>query len=304
MAEQLHADIVPLPEVGARAPLPPPRRDGMPILGWVLAAVLLAAAAGGWWFSQRESAPVPASPATPPAPVTQAGPAMPAGATAPAAATPVAPLPEPQLVAGPLDAAGVAPALQALVGKLDVNRLLIGDDFVQRFVVTVDNLGREHAPSRLWPVSPTAGRFQVLERDGQIVADPDNAARYTPLVLLAEQIDAHAATALYARMLPLMQPAYEALGYPGQRFHTRVMTVIDQLLATPEAPALIPLTLVEVKGEVPSERPWLRYEFADPALEAASAGQKILLRVGAVNERRLKTVLRAWRAELLRLAPR
>lgn len=103
-------------------------------------------------------------------------------------------------------------------------------------------------------------------------------------------------------MLPLLQAAYEELGYPGQRFHTRLMTVIDQLLAAPAAPELIALTLVEVKGEVPSERPWVRYEFADPALESASAGQKIMLRVGAVNQRRLKAQLHALRAELVRQA--
>ena len=180
--------------------------------------------------------------------------------------------------------------------------LLISDDFVRRFVVTVDNLGREHAAPRLWPVQPTPGRFQVIERDGRRYANPDNAARYTPLVLLAEQVDARAAVALYGRMLPLLQQAYEELGYPGQRFHTRLMTVIDQLLATPTAPELIALTLVEVKGEVPSERPWVRYEFADPTLESASAGQKIMLRVGAVNQRRLKAQLRALRAELVRQA--
>ena len=73
--------------------------------------------------------------------------------------------------------------------------------------------------------------------------------------------------------------------------------------ATPAAPGLIALTPVEVKDEVPSERPWVRYEFADPAFESASAGQKILLRVGAVNQRRLKAQLRALRAELVRQAP-
>ena len=203
---------------------------------------------------------------------------------------------------GPLDEAGVGAALAALVGPQAVRSLLISDDFVRRFVVTVDNLGREQAPSRLWPVQPTPGRFQVIERDGRSYANPDNAARYTPLVLLAEQVDPARCRGAVRPDAAAAAAAYEELGYPGQRFHTRLMTVIDQLLATPPAPELIALTLVEVKGEVPSERPWVRYEFADPAFESASAGQKIMLRVGAVNERRLKAQLRALRAELVRQA--
>ena len=40
------------------------------------------------------------------------------------------------------------------------------------------------------------------------------------------------------------------------------------------------------------------FEFADPELEALSAGQKILVRVGIDNERRLKAKLREIRAAL------
>lgn len=297
MAEHAQTPGDGAPEVGSRALLPPARRRSL--LGWVgLTLVVLALAAGGWWY-RSSSLPAPAPElqslpaAAPTAPV--------AAASAPAAAVPAAPMPEPKVAEAPLDEHGVAGALSALFGAEGM-KLLIGDDFVHRFVVTVDNLGREHAPPRLWPVPPTPGRFQVVERDGRLYAEPDNAARYTPLVLLAEQIDPKAAVALYGRMLPLLQPAYEELGYPGQRFHTRLVAVIDQLLAAPEAPELIPLTLVEVKGEVPSERPWLRYEFADPKFGAASAGQKIMLRVGAVNQRRLKAKLRALRAELVQQA--
>ena len=286
------------PEVGSRGLLPP-QRQRSPI-GWVmLALAIVALAAGGWWYQRNR---VPAA-----APEVQALPVPPqpepvAAASAPAAAASAAPLPEPKVAEGPLVEAGVGAALAALVGPQAARSLLITDDFVRRFVVTVDNLGREHAAPRLWPVQPTPGRFQVIERDGRSYANPDNAARYTPWVLLAEQVDPRAAVALYGRMLPLLQQAYDELGYPGQRFHTRLMTVIDQLLATPNAPEQIALTLVEVKGEVPSERPWVRYEFADPALQSASAGQKIMLRVGAVNQRRLKAQLRALRAELVRQA--
>jgi hypothetical protein len=49
--------------------------------------------------------------------------------------------------------------------------------------------------------------------------------------------------------------------------------------------------LTQVHGEVPSTRPWVRYEFADPKLEALSAGQKMLVRMGSDNARRLKAVL-------------
>ena len=299
MAEQPEVRVGDPADVGTRALIPPPGRPRVSAGGWVLSVLLLALAAG-WWWTQRES-PSPQSQAGT-APVAQPAPA-PSVAALPVPAEPAsaAPLPEPKVAEGPLDESGVAGALSALLGAPGA-KLLVTDDFVHRFVVTVDNLGREHAPPRLWPLQPTPGRFQVVERDGRLHADPDNAARYTPLVLLAEQIDPQAAVALYGRMLPLLQQAYEELGYPGQRFHTRLMAVIDQLLAAPEAPELIPVTLVEVKGEVPSERPWLRYEFTDPKLEAASAGQKIMLRVGAVNQRRLKVQLRALRAELVRQA--
>lgn len=297
MAEQTQSRIDGVPEVGSRAVLPPQPRQRLPLGRLALALAIIAVMAGNWWYERsRGPAPAPEEAQTlPPQPEPVAA------ASAPAAVASAAPLPEPKVAEGPLDAAGVAPALAALFGA-QAGKLLISDDFVRRFVVTVDNLGREQAPSRLWPMQPTPGRFQVIERDGRSYANPDNAARYTPLVLLAEQVDPAAAVALYGRMLPLLQQAYEDLGYPGQRFHTRLVAVIDQLLTTPPAPELIALTLVEVKGEVPSERPWVRYEYADPAFESASAGQKIMLRVGAVNQRRLMAQLRALRAELVRQA--
>jgi len=286
------------PEMGSRGLMPPPRRSPFGWVVLVLVLAIVALAAGGWWYQRsqvRAPAPEVQAPPVPPSP-------EPALAASPQAAATSVALPEPKVAASPLDEAGVGAALEALAGPQAVRSLLITDDFVRRFVVTIDNLGREQAPPRLWPVRPTSGRFQVIERDGRMYANPDNAARYTPWLLLTEQIDPGVAVSLYSRMLPLLQQAYEELGYPGQRFHTRLMTVIDELLATPSAPELIALTQVEVKGDVPSQRPWVRYEFADPALESASSGQKIMLRVGAVNQRRLKTQLRALRAELIRQA--
>lgn len=265
----------------------------------VRAALLLIlgiAIAGGvmWWFSQRAPAPAPAVSVAPP-------PTQPAASSAaPASAAIQHPLDEQP---GPLAAGEVEGALTELLGRKAVASFLQTSDFPRRFVATVDNLGRAQAPSAMWPVNPTGGRFTVQQLPDGPVIGADNAARYTPLVLLAESTDTKRAAQLYRRMYPLLQRAYEELGYPKRYFNDRLVEVIDTLLATPEVEYPVRLRLMEVKGPIASERPWVRYEYADPALESLTAGQKILVRAGPVNARRLKARLAEFRAQVARGTP-
>ena len=266
--------------------------EGAAMSSWVRTALLLilgVAVAGMviWWFSQAPGR-VPAVPvAEPPQP-----PASSAVVAPPAIEHP---LEEPS---GPLAAGEVDAALTELLGRKAVASFLQTSDFPRRFAATVDNLGRPHAPAALWPVNPTGGRFTVQELPDGPVIGADNAARYTPLVLLAEGTDTARVAQLYRRMYPLLQRAYEELGYPKRYFNDRLVEVIDTLLATPEVEYPVRLRLVEVKGPIPSERPWVRYEYADPALESLTAGQKILVRAGPVNARRLKAKLAEFRAQV------
>jgi hypothetical protein len=189
-------------------------------------------------------------------------------------------------------------ALAGLLGTKAAATFLQADDFPRRFAATVDSLAREHSPSRMWPVLPTPGRFLVEERAEGTVIAPENAARYTPLVLLAGTIDVPAAVRLYRRMYPLLQQAYRDLGFGERYLNDRVVEVIDVLLATPEAPESPRVQLLPIRGPVPSLQPWVRYQFEDPELEALGAGQKILVRIGPVNQRRLKSKLAELRKEL------
>jgi hypothetical protein len=53
--------------------------------------------------------------------------------------------------------------------------------------------------------------------------------------------------------------------------------------------------LPTIAGTEQPQRPWVLYEFDDPALQSLSAGQRILLRMGPVNERRVKARLAEFR---------
>ena len=269
------------------------------IAGIVAVTVVVAAAAAWWWAGRTPTRSVVAEPGVSQAP---AAPDSPAVASAPGSVE-IA-MPEPAVSESPLSGADIGPALGRLLGGEATQRWLQLDDFARRVVVTVDNLGREHAPSMWWPVVPTAGRFAVVEREGRTMIDPGNAARYEPFVRFVEGVDSAAAVGLYVRLLPLLQQAYEGLGYPGRRFHTRLLGVVDHLLAAPAAPDWIEVQLTQVRGPIASTRPWVRYEFADPALQSASAGHKLMVRVGAAHQRRLKAKLAELRAELLRRAER
>lgn len=267
----------------------------IPVVLWLAAALVVSVVALWLWSSTREGQP----PVLPPAaqaparevqpPVAQPEPAKAAGA----------PVQHPVATAEqPLDPQELPAALSGLLGNKAAASFLHSDRFALRFAATVDSLGREHSVARMWPVLPTPGRFVVEERAEGTVIAAENAARYTPLVLLAGTVDVAAAVRLYRRMYPLLQQAYRELGFGGRYLNDRVVEVIDILLATPEAPEAPRVELVPVKGPVPSLQPWVRYQFVDPELEALAAGQKILVRVGPVNQRRLKSKLAELRREL------
>jgi len=200
----------------------------------------------------------------------------------------------------PLDAsdASVEGAATDLLGGEVVLGLVNSGDYIRKIVTTVDNLARDRTSARLWPVQPTPGRFTVRQQGDRTYLSAENFQRYSPFVDMATSVDTDRLVALYVRYYPLFQQAYENLGYPGQYFNDRVIDVIDNLLATPDPGETVELVLPPQDPSVEVARPWVLYEYADPALRSMSAGQKILVRMGSENAGRVKAKLRELRKRL------
>ena len=183
----------------------------------------------------------------------------------------------------------VGDALARAFGRKSLPTIFYPGKMIRRFVATVDNLPRQHAPARMWPVRPVGGSFMVSGMDSGLVIDSDNSARYSPYIKVMQALDVVALVDLYVRFYPLFQQAYQELGYPKGYFNNRLIETLDNLLDAPEVSAPMGLTHSKVL-----------YEYADPTLETRSAGQKVMVRMGSSNSARAKTTLRAIRSEVLR----
>jgi len=249
---------------------------------WLLAGGLLAAAVGAGVYWTRDPAPAPT-----PVAVAEAPPPEPA---APQIRHPIiAPIVE----SDPLPAleesdASAFSALVGMDGAGGLAELLLAEHLIPRLVATIDALPRSKLPQRVLPMRPAKGPFLVLV-DGEVAElDARNAQRYEPYVRIVQAIDSRSLADWYVRHYPLFQQAYRELGYPQGYFNDRLFEVIDHLLVTPEVP--LPIELV---------KPDAWYEFADPALQARSAGQKSLIRMGPAHTAAVKDKLRELRAALL-----
>jgi Protein of unknown function (DUF3014) len=172
-------------------------------------------------------------------------------------------------------------------------RLLLTESIVRHIVATVDNLPRKTVAPRILPIQTVSGAFEVTKSTNATSIAAGNAKRYADHVKAAEAIDTARLVGFYVRLYPLFQQAYTELGYPNGYFNDRLIAVVDHLLAAPEP-----------KGVVLLHQPKVLYEYADPDLEERSAGQKIMMRVGADNELRLKAKLRDIRKALVADAPK
>ncbi|MDY0331431.1 MAG: DUF3014 domain-containing protein [Thiomonas sp.] len=273
---------------------PPPRR-----VGWLVAVSLIVALVvlgyanrtrlQQWAQAWRgQTAAVPAAASAPEK--ASSAPAAPASAPQPAASAASTPLQLPASTAS-LTAlhdsdALVLHELGTLLGKPGLD-WLVPKRLILHFVATVDNLTRQTVPLQVWPVHPVPGALRTTGQGSDLAIAPDNARRYTPYVHILTAIAPQRAAQLYVQLYPLCQQAWRELGHPKSAFNDRLLAVIANLLQAPEP-----------QGAVRLRQPKVLYTYADPALEALPAGQKILMRMGLENERAVKGWLRQFRQSL------
>lgn len=77
------------------------------------------------------------------------------------------------------------------------------------------------------------------------------------------------------------------MGCPEHNLNARLIAVIDHITAAPQPTGTLALV-----------QPKILYKFADPRLEALSAGQKIMLRMGDANSMRMRAVLQVLHRQL------
>ena len=237
---------------------------------WILGGVVVLALAAGAWFWIKRGAQAPEAPVVPP----------------PVAAEPA--IRNPIITPDDIDPnLSATEQVATLIGTPRFEALFVPDEFVKKLVATVDSLARSDVAARMNPAKAPAGEFVTAGEGDALVLGAANFARYTPWIELVDSLDADATAALYKRLYPQFQAAYENLGNPDGYFNDRMIEVIDHLLSAPEAPATIALV-----------RPNVYYEFADPALESQSAGRKLLLRMGPGHAARVKAKLTEIRGRI------
>ena len=250
----------------------------------IVLVAIIALAVGGYlaWRARNAPPPLPAAAPTATAPEPKAAVEPPRIEHPVTVAPSSAPLPG----LGESDSA-IGAALARLFGKSAFDQLFVPNDLVRHMVATVDNLPRKHVAQRLIPLKAAPGPLQTTGQDAKLTISADNAARYTPYVRAFESVDSKKLAATYAQYYPLFQLSYAELGYPTRYFNDRLFEAIDNLLAAPD-----------VTGPLALTQPKVLFEFADPALQELSAGQKMLVRMGPENEARVKAKLRELRKAL------
>lgn len=257
---------------------------------FLLLIILFAAAA--WYFFMQPADPVselPPAQIEPAAPVTQQTTPPP---TADSVVAEQVFEPEPEVIPPePLPALyesdpEVTRVLADIVGAGPLAEYLVMDQVISRAVASIDSLTSRQVPVHINPVKPADAKFLIDTEGERLVLSPRNFSRYDGYVSLLQSMDTELLMAFYERYTPLFQQAWDDNGGAGS-FNERMLEVIDDLLETPDVAGPVYLTQYEAV-----------YLYEMPELEAMTAGQKVLVRMGSVNASVVKEKLLEIRAQL------
>ena len=261
---------------------------------WASLVVIVLLAAGGYYFwnssdddaaAERTEVPLPApAPEQPlvteanvPEPETPAPAPVPEPAPAPVTEQPkTEPLPE-------LNSSDtyVHDKVVAVANGMAIDALLNNTDMLRQFVVFVDNLAQGHVVRKASPLHAPEQSFTVSDITNKTYLNPDSYHRYDIYADFLAGMDETQLVATYHRLQPLLEQAFAELGYPDATFNGRLEDAMQEMIAAPVIEQPIELFSISVN-----------YQFVDPKLEALPDAQKLMIRMGPENSRKVKKVLR------------
>ena len=193
---------------------------------------------------------------------------------------------EPQVQVEPLPTLGnsdgyVHKKTVEIADGMKIEPLLVDKDLVRHFVVFVDNLAQGELARKVSPLKAPDRIFTVSDITNKTYLNPDSYHRYDLYANFVANLDEQQLAATYKELTPLLEEAFEELGYGDMSFNQRLLQAIDIMLAAPVIEQPIELDGVSVN-----------YQFVDPQLEALPNAQKLLVRMGPENTKKVKAALR------------
>ena len=169
----------------------------------------------------------------------------------------------------------------AVADGMAIEPLLIEDNVVRQFVVFVDNLAQGELARKVSPLQAPSNSFTVSDIANKTYINPDSYHRYDLYADFLASLNDEELAKTYKEMTPLLSEAFTELGYSKTSFDERLQQAIEVMLDAPIIEQPIELDGVSVN-----------YQFVDPKLEALPNAQKLMIRMGPENSRKVKSALR------------
>lgn len=170
---------------------------------------------------------------------------------------------------------------------MKIEPLMVEKDLVRHFVVFVDNLAQGELARKVSPLKAPNRVFTVSEITNKTYLNPDSYHRYDLYADFVSNLNEEQLTKTYKELTPLLSQAFEELGYGDMDFNDRMVEAINIMLDAPIIDSPIELDGVSVN-----------YQFVDPQLESLPNAQKLLIRMGPENSKKVKAALRKLKKNL------
>lgn len=161
---------------------------------------------------------------------------------------------------------------------------------INNFVVFIDNFSHGEVIGHFSPLVKPQGAFSVRKKNGVLTIDSNSYRRYDSYAHAVNSIDVDNFISFYTLLSPLIDQAYQEIGYPEGSFNSTFEKALDDILQTP---------IIHYKLELIS--PSVMYQYADKNLESLPDTQKLMLRMGPDNLQIVQKKLRKIKNELQRL---